>query len=92
MYDDGTNSPNSDCARASSPGCWGHRKNILANVANAAYCPAGSKISTLMGAAEVTSKVSYSPSIAEIFVNDCGSLPTNKVFTWPDVQKLVFGH
>ena len=92
MYDDGTNSPNGDCAKASDSGCWGHRENILANVGNANYCPAGSKVNTLMGAAEVTSKVRFSPSIAEIFVNDCGSLPTDQVFTWADVQKLVFGH
>ena len=92
MYDDGTNSPNGDCAKTTDSGCWGHRENILANVGNANYCPAGSKVNTLMGAAEVTSKVRFSPSIAEIFVNDCGSLPTDQVFTWADVQKLVFGH
>jgi hypothetical protein len=45
-----------------------------------------------MGVAEATSKVDFSPAITEIFVNDCGALPTDMVFTWPDVQRLVFGH
>jgi hypothetical protein len=29
MYDDGLGSPNLDCSRASSTGCWDHRQNIL---------------------------------------------------------------
>ncbi|MGO8870375.1 MAG: hypothetical protein ACLQPH_03065 [Acidimicrobiales bacterium] len=29
MYDDGPNSPNSDCPQPGAPGCWGHRDNIL---------------------------------------------------------------
>ncbi len=29
MYDDGVGSPNLDCGRASSTGCWDHRQNIL---------------------------------------------------------------
>lgn len=29
MYWDGPGGSNADCKRASSPGCWGHRKNIL---------------------------------------------------------------
>jgi hypothetical protein len=29
MYDDGPDSPNGDCPKKSSPGCWGHRHNIL---------------------------------------------------------------
>lgn len=30
MYDDGPGGPNVDCPRAGAPGCWGHRRNILA--------------------------------------------------------------
>lgn len=30
MYDDGPGSPNLDCPRAGAPGCWGHRRDILA--------------------------------------------------------------
>jgi hypothetical protein len=92
MYDDGPNSPNSVCHKAGEAGCWGHRENILFNYNNANYCPSGSKITTVMGVAEITTKVAYSPSIAEIFTNDCGALPRDAFFTWPDVQKLVFGH
>ncbi len=29
MYDDGPSSPNLDCPTPTSPGCWGHRDNIL---------------------------------------------------------------
>jgi hypothetical protein len=29
--------------------------------------------------------------MAEIFVNDCGATPSDRNFTWQDVQKLVFG-
>lgn len=90
MYDDGTNSPNVACRRAGEAGCWGHRENVLGNYTNTNYCPAGMAINTVMGTAEITSKVAVTPSIAEIFVNDCGKAPT-MYFTWPDVQKLVFG-
>ncbi len=30
MYDDGVGSPNVACRAAGDPGCWGHRRNILA--------------------------------------------------------------
>jgi hypothetical protein len=90
MYDDGPNSPNADCTKSGSVGCWGHRENVLGDYSNSSYCPAGSSITTVMGASEITAKVAMSPSIAEIFVNDCGPAPT-MYFTWADVQKLVFG-
>jgi hypothetical protein len=90
MYDDGTNSPNADCRVAGQSGCWGHRANILGAYRNPAYCPAGMSINMVMGAAEITSHVAATPSIGEIFVNDCGKLPT-MYFTWADVEKLVFG-
>lgn len=90
MYDDGPNSPNADCRRAGQAGCWGHRDNILGDYETAAYCPTGSQLNMVMGAAEVTSRVSFSPSIAEIFLNDCGKAPT-MYFTWHDVVRIVFG-
>ncbi len=34
MYDDGPGSPNIDCKTPSSPGCWGHRHDILWKFAN----------------------------------------------------------
>ena len=90
MYDDGLNSPNIDCKRAGEAGCWGHRINVLRNYGAAAYCAPGSQIHLVMGAAEVTTSVSVSPSIAEIFTNDCGAAPT-MYFTWAEVLHLVFG-
>jgi len=92
MYDDGLNSPNTECTTHNTKACWGHRENVLFNYANTAYCPRGSKPTMYMGTAEVTSHVKWSPSITEIFVNDCGAMPSDRNFTWPDVQKLVFGH
>lgn len=91
MYDDGPGSPNAACTTSSASSCWGHRKNVLGDWSDPAYCPAGSKVNAVMGVAEVTSKVAFSPSITEIFMNDCGPLPKNLVFTWPQVEKLVFG-
>ncbi|MGA2210057.1 MAG: hypothetical protein ABSH30_10515 [Acidimicrobiales bacterium] len=92
MYDDGLDSPNASCTQADQSACWAHRKNTLDDYENPGYCSRGSQVHILMGVAEVTSKVDFSPAITEIFVNDCGALPTDMVFTWPDVQRLVFGH
>lgn len=91
MYDDGLHSPNAECTTSSQSSCWGHRKNILGDYSSTKYCPSGSAIHMVMGAADVTHGVIFSPAITEIFVNDCGALPTLD-FTWQDVQKLVFGH
>lgn len=88
MYDDGLSSPNKSCTKANESSCWAHRKNILENWGNPAFCP-GSPTNVLMGAAEVTN-VSSPPSIAEIFVNDCGALPTRFVATWSQVEKRIF--
>jgi hypothetical protein len=91
MYDDGLHSPNASCTKSHRGLCWAHRKNVLDNYGSRALCPPGSAIHLLMGAAEVTSGVMFSPAIGEVFVNDCGALPTHMVFTWADVQRLVFG-
>lgn len=91
MYDDGLNSPNSACTKSNESACWGHRKNILWNWSNPAYCAAG-PINLLMGVAEVKVKVSVPPSIAEVFVNDCGPLPKNVLVTWAQVQALIFSN
>jgi hypothetical protein len=56
MYDDGYRSGNIDCPSRSAPGCWGHRRNILA-------FPAGLRLS--MGAAVVRSGPSYALTIVE---------------------------
>ncbi len=92
MYDDGPDSPNAACKKAGDQGCWGHRAHVLADYSSPRYCPAHSQLNILMGAAEATSGVVGPPAIAEIFVNDCGRIPTDTVFTWAEVRKLVFGH
>ncbi|MGO9853792.1 MAG: hypothetical protein ACLPYY_01945 [Acidimicrobiales bacterium] len=38
MYDDGYHSANGDCPTPGSPGCWGHRDNILGTYASAHIC------------------------------------------------------
>jgi hypothetical protein len=92
MYDDGLNSPNILCTQQNQTSCWGHRENILGNWENPAYCAAGSKVHLLMGAAEVTKRVVFSPSITQVFVNDCGQLPAHLVISWTQVKKLIFTH
>jgi hypothetical protein len=89
MYDDGLGAGNIDCTARVQSGCWGHRDNILAPYSEAKYCPRGSRINIVMGAAEVTSRVKYSPAITEIFTNDCGALP-GMDSTWASVKRLIF--
>ena len=92
MYDDGLNSPNATCTKQNRTSCWGHRENILFDWEKPAYCVSGSAVNLLMGVAEVTKGVAFSPSITELFVNDCGRLPTRMLVTWPQVEKVIFGH
>ncbi len=56
MYDDGYGAGNLDCPTRSAPGCWGHRRDILA-------FPAAATLS--MGAAGVPSELSYALTIVE---------------------------
>ena len=56
MYDDGYHSGNIDCPSRPAPGCWGHRRNILA-------FPAGIRLS--MGAAVLRRGPSYALTIVE---------------------------
>jgi hypothetical protein len=90
MYDDGPNSPNADCPKAGAPGCWAHRENVLGAYFDKAYCPASLPVNAVMGVGQFDTKL-FQPSIVELFMNDCGPAPT-MFFTWPDVQRLVFGH
>ena len=43
MYDDGPGSSNIDCPTAGAPGCWGHRRNILATYPDPALMGASSE-------------------------------------------------
>jgi len=56
MYDDGYGSGNLDCRAPSDPGCWGHRRNILAF----ASAPA-----LTMGAAALPRARSYALTVVE---------------------------
>ena len=52
MYDDGYGGTNYDCTTPTSPGCWGHRENILATT-NSGY-------SEIMGVASVNTNFAAS--------------------------------
>ena len=56
MYADGHGDGNIDCHSPSDPGCWGHRRNILA-------FPAAPALT--MGAAALTRARSYALTIVE---------------------------
>ncbi len=90
MYDDGAGSPNASCTSHSRELCWAHRRNILGDYESPRYCAPGAEDHVLMGAAEATSGVALSPAVSEVFVNDCGPLPSDLVFTWSDVLRRVF--
>jgi hypothetical protein len=81
MYDDGVGSPNGDCTTASSPGCWGHRDNILGTFATSSSC-GSTPPEQYMGAGDTATGSSYGPSFAEIIVGACGPAPSDVVFTW----------
>jgi len=90
MYDDGVGSPNSACATASSPGCWGHRDNLLGTFASSATC-GSSPSEQYLGAGDTASGSSYGPSFAEIIAGACGPTPSDAVFTWAQAQQDLGG-
>ncbi len=78
MYDDGPGSSNVDCPTAGAPGCWGHRDNVLLNLA----CQ-----ECLMGTGfDPTGWQGY-PAWAELLVDTSGAQTV--AFTWneelPDI-------
>jgi hypothetical protein len=87
MYDDGLNSPNGDCTTKNESSCWGHRDNILGVYTSG--CPKGDAVNIVMGTAETTTS-GYNPAITQIFVQDCGAMPTLD-YTWAQGEKAVFG-
>lgn len=87
MYDDGTGF-NVDCPTTTAAGCWGHRANILLPNATAQSCPGSSSL-LLMGAAESTLGFHGATSVAELFAESCGTLPSNTTVTWVTVQHLL---
>jgi hypothetical protein len=88
MYDDGPDSPNSECTSTSTSACWGHRDGILGTYVTTARC---STAEQYMGAGYTASGSSYGPAFAEIFVGACGPTPTDVVFTWTQAQQDLAG-
>ncbi len=76
MYDDGPGSFNLDCPTASSPGCWGHRDNILSTFPG--YPVAGTPYLGVGYAPE--SNNGFRPSWAA--AEDIGSPGQSLVFSW----------
>jgi hypothetical protein len=90
LYDDGVGSPNGDCTTASSPGCWGHRDNILGTFAPSSSCGSATP-EQYMGAGDTATGSAYGPSFAAIIVGACGPAPTDVVFTWAQAQQALGG-
>jgi hypothetical protein len=88
MYDDGLDSPNASCTRANESSCWGHRENVLKSWSSPTFC-GGTAGHLLMGVGEAKRGVAMSPSLTELFINDCGRLPP-LLFSWSHAERLVF--
>jgi hypothetical protein len=87
MYDDGPNSPNSDCSTPSSSACWGHRDVILGTFTSTGC----TQPEQYMGAGYTASGSSYGPAFAGIVVGACGATPSDVVFTWAQAQQEMSG-
>jgi ribosomal protein L24E len=74
MYDDGPGSSNVDCQKAGDPGCWGHRDNVLLNLA-CQPCD--------MGTGFDPTGYQGTPSWAELLVDTSGAPQLD--FAWSDV-------
>lgn len=83
MYLDGWggkgNTFNFDCTSARATGCWGHRKNILAN-ASSLPCYA-SRCALVMGAGKVAANWGNYNSYSELIVQVAGATPP-LIYTW----------
>jgi hypothetical protein len=71
MYDDGPGSSNIDCTSSNTSGCWGHRDNVLLQLA----CQ-----DCVMGVGYVSTAYQGTPSWTELLVEATGSVPLD--FTW----------
>ncbi|HXX89713.1 MAG TPA: hypothetical protein VEI83_05770 [Acidimicrobiales bacterium] len=78
MYDDGMNSGNIDCTPSNQSGCWGHRDNVLLNLA-CQPCD--------MGTGYVGTGYQGYPSWAELLVDTSGSPQLD--YTWAQAQNSV---
>jgi Pentapeptide repeats (8 copies) len=84
MYDDGLNSPNEDCTKSNTSGCWGHRDNILGTFSSKAACGGGAS-ALAMGAGYAARKASQT----QLFAGVCGPAPTDVVLTWTKAKRLL---
>jgi len=85
MYSDATGY-NRSCPTTGAPGCWGHRDNIL-SAPSPGRCGANTRSREVMGASVTAG--SPSPSIVQLFVDECGPLPSDLVFTWGEVRRAL---
>jgi len=81
MYDDGVGSSNIDCPSAGAPGCWGHRDNVLLNLA----C-----FPCEMGTGFNANGYQGYPGWAEILADSSG--PQSDVVTWGQVTPYLPGN
>jgi hypothetical protein len=86
MYSDGTGF-NIDCSQPGDPGCWAHRKNILAPTTGT--CDGGASAPQFVMGASVLSAAQYTPSDAEILVQECGGTPPDAVLTWTQTERIL---
>lgn len=91
MYDDGPKSVNGSCTTPKSPGCWGHRQNILDVYATEQGC-AGGSVETVMGAGYLKRGGQYGDSETELIVGACGRMPTDAVATWKKLKRQLRAH
>ncbi len=82
MYDDGYPGSNADCRRRNAPGCWGHRRDILAIGSGA---PAGYKIA--MGVAAGRSP--FGGSFTTLLALAKRSVPL--ALSWTSLERIGVG-
>lgn len=80
MYDDGVGY-NIECTSPTSPGCWGHRMNILLASTTAASCE-GSQPALIMGVGIKLRAYHGSTGIGQLLAATCGGLPTDSTVRW----------
>jgi hypothetical protein len=88
MYADGAG-VNVDCPSSTATGCWQHRANVLMVSPSLTSCGGVGTPSLVMGASYVGTGYQNTPSIAEIYVGECGSLPSDVTFTWAHAKRLL---
>jgi hypothetical protein len=84
-YNDGPGGANLDCTTPTSPGCWGHRDNILADAATFGSSP--DEMDAGVGT-DSGGSVDYDAVIA---VNPNPTPQANIVFTWAQEQPFLGG-